>query len=125
MAAGTGVAITGGPETARAFDQLAEDVSNLGPTHHKIATARLGGVRSRSPVRTGALAGSWSASSDSSGGSITSDVSYAPVLEYGSIRGVSAVAMVARTLEAEQTELLEEYQAAILERARARGFRVG
>jgi hypothetical protein len=117
--------ITGGPETAAAFDKLGDDVHDLSATHEKVARARLGQVAALTPVRTGALRSSWGAAGTPSAGSITSPLAYAAVIEYGSeARGISAVAMISRTLEAEQLALLEEYRTAILERATARGFRL-
>ena len=117
--------VHGTAETARAFDQLRDDVADLSTTHEKVARARLVGVRSRTPVRSGALAGSWDAVGATTGGSIVSPLAYAPVLEYGSVeRGISAVAMVAATLEAEQVELVDELEVGILEAGKRRGFRV-
>ena len=124
VAAPGGMTVTGGPETAAAFDKLGEDVADLSSTHERVARARLGGVARLTPVKSGELRGSWDAAGSASAGSITSPLAYAATIEGGSDRGVSAVRMVARTLEAEQAELLEEYRVSILDRARARGFRV-
>lgn len=119
------VTFKGGPETARAFSQLADDVKNLEATHEKVARARLGGVSSRSPVDTGALAASWQSTGAATYASIISPLAYAPVHEYGSdTRGITASAMVSQTLEAEQNELLEEYHEGIMERAKSKGFRI-
>lgn len=47
------------------------------------------------------------------------------MIEYGSAaRGISAVAMVQRTLEAESQAIADEYAAAILEAGKRRGFPV-
>jgi hypothetical protein len=117
--------VTGGPETAAAFDKLRDDVADLSSTYEKVARARLGSVAKLTPVRTGELRDSWDATGSPSSGSITSDRDYAATIEYGSeLRGISAVRMVSRTLEAEQVQLAEELDAAILERAKARGFRI-
>jgi hypothetical protein len=117
--------VTGGPETAAAFDKLRDDVRDLSATHEKVARARLGSVARLTPVRSGALRDSWDAAGSATAGSIMSPLAYAAAQEYGSDRrGISAVRMIARTLEADQVALLEEYDAAILERARARGFRL-
>jgi hypothetical protein len=117
--------VTGGPETAAAFDKLRDDVADLSSTHEKVARARLGSVAKLTPVRTGALRDSWDATGSPSSGSITSDRDYAATIEYGSeLRGISAVRMVSRTLEAEQVQLAAELEAGILERAKARGFRI-
>lgn len=120
-----GVTIKGGPETARAFGGLADDVSNLQSTHEKVVRARLDGIARRTPVATGALAASWQSSATNEGGSITSDLPYAAAIEYGSVRGVTGAHMVEDTLKAEESEVLEEYRRAILDRAKARGFRIG
>jgi hypothetical protein len=117
--------VSGGPATVRAFDQLAQDVANLGPQHERIARARLSGVAARTPVRSGQLAGSWDATATDTGGAIVSPLDYAGVIEYGSSdRGITAAAMVARTLEADTAAILAEYEQAIRDRAKARGFRV-
>jgi hypothetical protein len=123
--AGKGLTVTGGAETARAFDQLADDVANMGPVHERIARARLPGVARRTPRRTGALAGSWYPSGDKSGGGILSPLDYAGVIEYGAPgRSIAPVGMIAATLEAEADQIAAEYEEAIRERAKARGFRV-
>jgi len=125
VTAAKGLSVTGGPETAAAFDKLGEDVADLSSTHERVARARLGGVARLTPVRTGALVGSWDAAGSPSAGSISSPLAYAATIEGGSdLRGISATRMIARTLEAEQQQLAEEYRLAILERARARGFRL-
>lgn len=117
--------VTGGAETARAMNQLGDDVTNMGPVHERIARARLPGVARRTPRRTGALASSWDARGDPSGGGILSPLDYAGVLESGAPgRGIAPVAMVAATLEAETAQIAAEYETAIRERAKARGFRV-
>ena len=124
-ASAKGLSVKGGPETAAAFDKLGDDVADLSATHEKVARARLGGVARLTPVRSGDLRGSWDAASSATAGSITSPLAYAATIEGGSeLRGVSAVRMIARTLEAEQAQLAEEYRTAILERALARGFRI-
>jgi hypothetical protein len=118
--------IEGVPETQAAFDKLREDVRAMPDTHEKIARARLGSVARLTPVRTGALAGSWDTEPIAGGSAIISPLAYAAVIEYGSAdRGISAVRMIARTLEADQRAMGDEYGAAILARAKARGFRVG
>lgn len=125
MAKGSGVTIKGGPETARAFDQLSDDVRDLAPEYARVIAARLPGVRSRTPVATGELAASWDTSAESTGGSILSPLAHAGVHEWGSAaRGITASAMVRQTLEAEAQQLADELEAGILERAEKRGFRI-
>lgn len=120
-----GLTVTGGAETGRAFDQLASDVVEMPDTHERIARARLSGVRSLTPVRSGALIGSWDASGKPGIGSILSPLAYAPSVEYGvQARGIPPVGMVRRTLEAESAAIVAEYEAAIRDRGRRRGFRV-
>jgi hypothetical protein len=115
--------VEGVDETAAAFDKLRDDVRDMPATHDKIARARLGSVARLTPVRTGELRGSWDTEPTSSGSSIVSPLAYAPVIEYGSAaRGISAVGMVQRTLEADATKIADEYAASILEAGRRRGF---
>ena len=117
--------VKGAAETAAAFDLLRGDVDDMPATHDKVARARLGQVASRTPVRTGALAGSWDTEPIDHGSAIISPLAYAAVIEYGSAaRGISAVAMVQRTLEAESQAIADEYAAAILEAGKRRGFPV-
>jgi hypothetical protein len=116
--------VKGGPETAAAFDQLAGDVRDMPAVHGKVAEGRLAGVASRTPVLTGQLRGSWEAAGTARAGSIMSPLAYAATIEGGSVRGVVAVGMVARTLEAEAGKVADEYDAAILELARRRGFAI-
>lgn len=117
------VSVTGGPETARAFDQLQSDVSNLQETHRKVAQARLDGVVRRTPVLTGSLVSSFTVAATNTAGSIISPLQHAMPIEYGT-RFVSGVHMVRDTLDADEAALLKEYEASILDRAKARGFRV-
>lgn len=117
--------VEGAAETAAAFDKLRDDVRSMPDVHDKIARARIPGVASRTPVRTGALAGSWDTEPSSGGSAIVSPLAYAAVIEYGSSsRGISAVAMVQRTLEAESQAIADEYGTAILEAGKRRGFPV-
>lgn len=119
------VVVTGGPETAHAFDQLRGDIADLSGAHDKVARARLPGVARRTPVRTGELRGSWETSSAPDSGSILSPLPYAGPVEYGvPARGIVGAAMIARTLEEESAAIAAEYEAAIRDRAKARGFRV-
>jgi hypothetical protein len=115
--------VEGAAETAAAFDKLRDDVRAMPATHEKIARARIPGVASLTPVRTGELRGSWDTAPTPSGSSIVSPLARAAVFEYGSAaRGISAVRMVQRTLEAEGQKMSDEYAAAILEAGKRRGF---
>jgi hypothetical protein len=118
--------VEGVDETAAAFDKLRDDVRDMPATHDKIARARLGSVARLTPVRTGALAGSWDTEPTKGGSSIVSPLAYAAVIEYGSAsRGISAVRMVQRALEADAQKVADEYGAAILDAGKRRGFPVG
>jgi hypothetical protein len=115
--------VEGVEETAAAFDGLASDVRDMPATHDKVARARLGAVARLTPVRTGALQGAWDTESNAKGSAIISPLAYAAVIEYGSaIRGISAVHMVQRALEADAQKVSDEYGTAILEAGKRRGF---
>jgi hypothetical protein len=115
--------VSGGPETAAAFDKLASDIADMSATHERVARARLGGVAKRTPVLTGALASSWDAEGHPDSGSILTPLPYGAVIEWGSVRrNITPAAMVARTLEADQAAMVAEYEAAIADMARKRGF---
>jgi hypothetical protein len=118
-----GVRVTGGAETAAAFDKLAADVADMTATHERIARARLGGVARRTPVLSGALANSWDARGSASAGTILSPLPYAGPIEGGWIRrNIAPAAMIARTLEAETDAIVAEYETSIADMARKRGF---
>lgn len=119
------VEVSGGPETARAFDKLADDLGDLSAVNERVARGRIPGVATLTPVRTGALRGSWDAQGNPDSGSILSPLPYAATIESGSeARRIEPVAMVRRTLEAQAAAAAEEYRAAVLELARKRGFRI-
>ena len=117
--------VHGREETAAAFDEFARDVADMTTIHETVIRARLPGVSRRTPVRTGTLQASWDVTADATAGTIGSDVSYAPPVEYGVPgRGIEPARMVAATLEDEQDLIVREYEDALRERARAAGFRV-
>lgn len=117
------VTVTGGAETARAFDQLADDIAKMSDVHERIARGRIPGIAGRTPVRTGELRGSWEAEGSPQGGSILSPLAYAVPINFGT-RVLAPVAMIEKTFEAEAKSIEKEYEEAIKEAAKRRGFRV-
>jgi hypothetical protein len=115
--------VSGGPETIAAFEGLRQDIASMPDAHDAVARARIPGVRSRTPVRSGDLASSWDAAGDSHGGAITSRLVYAGPIEYGWLEhNIAAQRMVRDTLEAEQKDVADGYGVEIEKRAKQRGF---
>lgn len=119
------IKVTGQAETAAAFAALERDVVAMPDAYQAVAGARIAGVRSRTPVRTGDLVGSWDAVGEPSRASITSRLVYAGPIEYGWFEhNIAAQRMVRDTLEAEAQSIADELGAAIEAKAKRRGFDV-
>jgi len=117
------VDVSGAAETQAAFDALARDVEDLAETHRRAVELLIPGIGRRSPRRTGALAASWRAEATKIAGGVVSGVAYAGPIEYGvPSRGIPGARMVADTI-AEQTDaVVAEYDTALTDRGRRRGF---
>jgi hypothetical protein len=119
------VKVTGQAETAAAFAALQRDVAAMPDAYQAVAAGRLGGVRSRTPVATGALAGSWETAGEPDRGVITSRLVYAGPIEYGWLEhNIMPARMVRDTLEAEAEKIADELGRAIEAKGKKRGFRV-
>jgi hypothetical protein len=115
------VKVTGQAETAAAFAALRKDVAAMPDAYGSVAAGRIPGVRSRTPVRTGELAGSWESVGEPTRGAITSRLLYAGPIEYGWLENAGR-RMVRDTLEAEAQEIADELGRAIEAKGKRRGF---
>jgi hypothetical protein len=119
------VTVHGVRETEQAFNKLQQDIDDMTAVHEAVMRNRLPGVRELTPVLSGALRDSWEALGSPDSGSILSPLPYAPPVEYGvPSRGVAPVGMVNRTLVAQAKQMDKEYEQAINELAKKRGFKV-
>jgi hypothetical protein len=92
----------------KAFDAKTEDLKAV---HTTVARTLLPGIASRTPRRTGELAGSWDAGATKTRARLLSSRPYAGPIEYGwTARGIEPARMVRATIEAEQGEIVERYE---------------
>jgi hypothetical protein len=115
------ITIGGQREVSAAFDALAKDVADLSEAHKRVAALIVPGAGRRSPRRTGALAASWRAEASKIAAGVVSGVPYAGPVEYGA-RGIPGARMVADTVAEQADAIVEEYDKAITERGKRRGF---
>jgi hypothetical protein len=116
------VDVRGESEVRAAFDALGRDVADLTETHRRAAELLVPGVSRRSPRRTGALAASWRAQATKVAGAVVSGVEYAGPVEYGA-HGLPGAGMVAETIAEQSDALVAEYDQALTDRGKRRGFR--
>jgi len=113
--------VQGVPETTHALDALADDVGDLTRVNEAIAAAIIPDVRPRTPVRTGALAGSWEARGTKDRAEIVSALAYSVPLEFGSAT-VDAYAMVRTAVDANAGKAEDMYRDEMHRLAAARDF---
>lgn len=101
----------------RGLAELRERVSAMPETHEAVAADLVPGIAQRTPVRTGELAASWSASGEPDRGVITNDEDYAGIVE-------SHAHMVADTIAASERTIVEGYEDGIAKTASRVGFGV-
>lgn len=101
----------------KALDELAGDVLKMPETHAAVASRVLPDVRARTPVRSGALRDSWTASGEADRGTISSDLRYAGVIE-------STDHPVADALAGSEREIVDAYEEELAKAARGLGFEV-
>jgi hypothetical protein len=117
--------VTGTAEVVGGFEELERAVADMTDTHRRVLGPLIPLVAAATPRRTGALAMSWSLSPSEQAGSIESGLVYAGPIEFGSSsRGIEGAHMVLGTLESNERAIVDGYQEAIADRARAAGFRV-
>ena len=115
--------VEGVAEVSRALKRLEADAADLKQAHNAVAAELVPGISMRSPRRTGALAGSWSANATKTRARLRSSVAYAGVIEYGwAERGIEAARMVADTIEAEQATIISTYERELERLGKHAGF---
>ena len=117
MAASKGrVKVRGVAEVQRALRQLEASSEDLKAVHTTVVAGLLPGVSARTPVRSGALAASWTAGATKTRGRVLSSRVYAGPIEYGwPAHGIEPARMVRATIEAEQGEIVHKYEQALEE----------
>ena len=117
--------VTGQAEVAAGFAELERSLDDLSEVNRRVLGPLIPEVRARTPIRTGALAMSWSLATDKESGSIESGLRYAGPIEFGvPSRGIEAQRMVRDTIESNERAIVQGYEDAIADRARAAGFEV-
>lgn len=119
------VKVDGVREVQRALKELEADAADLKIAHLAVSTKLLPGVTTRTPRRTGTLAGSWQAGGTKTRARITSTERYAGVIEYGDPkRNIEPAKMIRDTITASSREILETYEVELAKLARAVDFEV-
>jgi hypothetical protein len=77
------IEVKGLPELSRSLDGLKGDLEDMTPMNGDVARDLVSAVRSRAPVRSGRLAGSFVASGSPDKASASSSLDYAGVQNYG------------------------------------------
>jgi hypothetical protein len=117
--------VTGSEAVVGGFEEVQRAIADMTETHRRVLGPLIPLVAARTPTRTGALASSWSLSPSATAGSIESGLEYAGPIEFGSeSRGIDGSHMVLETLSSNERQILEGYEDAIRDRAKAAGFRV-
>lgn len=126
MAASKGrVRVSGVEEVQRALRTLEASTADLKAVHTTVVASILPGVASRTPVRSGALAGSWTAGATKTRGRVLSSRRYAGPIEYGwPEHGIEPARMVRETIAAEQGEIVGKYETAFEDLGRRSGLEV-
>ena len=83
MPESSSVVVHGGPELARALDGAKRDLKDMGPVNRRAADVVAKAIAAAAPRVTGALAGSFRASSTGDRATVESDLIYAPVINNG------------------------------------------
>lgn len=126
MAASKGrVRVTGVREVTRALKALEASAEDLKAVHTAVARQLIGGVRTRTPIRTGALAASWGAGATKTRARITSPLLYSGPIEYGwPAHGIEPARMVRATVEAEEGAIIRTYERELAALGAKAGFGV-
>jgi hypothetical protein len=119
------VRVEGVAEVQAALKSMELSARDLSAVHKRVVGALLPGIAQRSPRRTGALAGSYSARSTKTRGRIASSVVYSGVIEYGwAQHSIAPARMVRDTIEAEQATIVDTYQHELAELGKRADFTV-
>lgn len=108
-----------------ALAAAAQSVEDMTEAHAAAGELLVSGTAQRTPVKSGRLAASWTATATATGVEIRSDEEYAGVIEYGSAeRGIEGVHMAADALEASERDLAAVYEEGLARAFRHAGFEV-
>jgi hypothetical protein len=118
------VIVHGREEVIDGLKHLESDAAKLEEPSRRAAAGLIPVIRSRTPVRTGALGVSWDVGTAPGGASVTSPLHYAWPIESGTRRGVEPHHMVRDALRDQQAEVVDAYRDAIASDAAGLGFRV-
>lgn len=119
------VHVDGVREVQAAMKQLEASSKDLSAVHRAVAGGLLPGIVSRTPRRSGTLAGSWAAGATKTRARLISKTAYGGVIEYGwAAHGIEPARMVRDTIEGEQAAILEGYERGIAELGARVGFKV-
>lgn len=117
------VKVSGVKEVQAALKRLEASAEDLKAVHTTVVAGILPGVASRTPIRSGALAGSWTAGATKTRGRVLSAKPYAGPIEWGwEAHGIEPAHMVRATIEAEQGEIVAKYEDAIAKLGSRAGF---
>jgi len=106
-------------ELDRAIAAVERSLEDLAAANQAAAEALLPAVAQRTPVRTGRLAASWSATA----GVIESDEEYAGAIEYGDPdRGIEGAHMARDAVAASERDLVDAYEIELGRIMRRAGF---
>jgi hypothetical protein len=119
------VEVRGVREVQTAMRRLEAQAGDLKAAHLAVASTLIPGIGIRSPVRSGALAASWSAGATKTRARITSSTRYAGVIEYGwPEHSIEPARMVRATVDVSHREILDAYERELARLAARDGFEV-
>jgi len=105
--------------------KVGAEAADLKAAHMRVSSMLLPGIASRTPRRSGSLAGGWKPGATKGRARITNVEKYAGVIEYGwSARGIEPARMVRDEVGASHREILELYEAELARLGAAAGFEV-
>jgi len=116
--------VRGADEVVAGFEDLERFVDDMTEPNRRVLGPLVLEVAGRTPIRTGSLASSWSLTPSAQGGSIESGLEYAGPVEFGVEGRFEGAHMVLGVLESRGDQVVDGYEEAIADRARAIGFRV-
>lgn len=118
------VKVRGVEDVQRALRELEASSEDLRAVHTTVVAGILPGVSSRTPVRSGALSGSWTAGATKTRGRILSSKRYAGPIEYGwPGHGIEPARMVGETIEAERSAIVDRYGDALEDLGKRAGLK--
>lgn len=112
---GPAIVVHGREEVIGGLDAVAAAAADLTEAHRRIISRLIPEVRRATPIRTGALAVSWSGGVSSTAASVESPLRYAPRM---------ARTITTEILPATTDEIVREYEDALADAAKRAGFGV-